>query len=128
MSWNAEFHLDSVCVNITVFRPVTVHVDNTLMTVALTGLDEKQFGFPSQGSAFCSNERFHQHPDVDSVAVHAVHTALQAVAENKTHHAVPFLPASVGQVLHQGQHLLARTVPLHLHLKAKPAEDFSQTL
>lgn len=124
---NAVCDCDSFGAYTTVVRPVTVHVDNVLIIVALAGLDEKQFGFSSHRGAFCSNERFHQHLDVDSVAVDTTHTPLQAVAENTTHHAVPFLLASAGRLLHQRQHVFARTVPMNLHLKAKPAKDFIQT-
>lgn len=128
MRRNAVFCLNSVCFYTTVFRPVPVWVGKALIIVALAGLDEKQFGFSSHREAFCSNKRFHQHPDVDGVAVHAIHAPLAAMAENTTHHAVPLSLASAGQFLHQGQHLSARTVLMNLHLKAKPAKDFTQRL
>lgn len=117
---------EGIGVHAAVLRLVTIRVNDSLLIGALASLDEKQLGFFSQRAAFAPNERFHQLPDVDSVAVHAVHTPLLAVAENATRHTVPFLLASVGQFLHQGQHLFARTVPVNLHLKAEPFKDFMQ--
>lgn len=114
MSWNADF----------VRSHVTVQVNATLLVFPLAGLDEKQFGFSSQRGAIISTERFHQQLDADTVAIYTIHTTLLAVAENATHHTVPFWQDSAGQVLHQGQHLLALTVPLNLYLEAKPSEDF----
>lgn len=128
MRGDAVLDLDCVVSYTAVFSLVTVHADGALSPLALAGLDEEQFGFSSHGGACCSNERFHQQVDADSVAVHAVHTPLQAVAENATHHAVPVGLASARQLLHQRQHLLARAVPMNLHLKAEPAKDFVQAL
>lgn len=117
---------DGIGVHTAVLRLVTIRVNASLLIGALASLDEKQLGFSSQRVAFAPNERFHQLLDVDSAAVHAEHTPLLAVAENATRHTVPFSLASVGQFLHQGQHLFACTVPVNLHLKAKPFKDFIQ--
>lgn len=127
MRWDAVIQLDSICVQTTVFSPVALRVDDALMFLALAGLDEKQFGFSGHDGAICSKERFHQPPDADSVSVHAMHTPLQAVAENTTHQAVPSLLASARQFLHQRQHLFACTIPMNLHLKAEPSKDRFQT-
>lgn len=128
MTRNTVICLDGIGVDTAVLRLFTIRVNDSLNIGALASLDEKQLGLFSQSGAFAPNEWFHQLLDVDSDAVHAVHTPLLAVAENATRHTVPFSLGSVGQVLHQDQYLFARTVLVNLHLKAEPGKDFFQTL
>lgn len=126
MRRNTFFRLDSIGVSKVVSRLATIRADETLLFDALAGLDEKKFGFSGQSGAVGPRERLHQHLDFDRMAIYTIHAPLLAMAENATHHTVPFSPASFGQVLDQGQHAFGRTVPLNLHLESEPLKDFTQ--
>lgn len=123
MRRNTVFRLDSIGVS----RHANIRVDDILLFAALAGLDEKHFRFSSQRGAVGPRERLHQHADFDSAAIYTIHAPLQAVAENAAHHTVPVTLACFGQFLNQGQHLSPRAVPLNLHLKSEPPQDFIQT-
>lgn len=126
MSRNTVFRLDRIGVNTAVSRIARIHVDDILLSLALAGLDEKNFRFSSQRGAVGPRERLHQCADIYTGAIYTTHAPLHAVAENAAHHTVPVLLACLGQFLNHGQHVCARAVPLNLHFKSEPRKDFSQ--